>query len=228
MSFWCLRLALGIFALANFGLLATVVYDRLGPQQGRLVIEDCRLEIDPAADGLWAMITGRGRPVALDSASFYMPAGETRPAAARLADFGFSVDPEAPQSPAMTAYVAVESHGPAVEAYSEQLEPTAPRPVVVRDVAIDADRLAARYSGGDGIAIARGIADIVRTDSTVSLVPRLRVHRLQLDRNIRRRLEEALAEREGGPCRSRILVEIAYGATYSPRIVGLRPLEQVR
>ena len=226
MSLWGLRVALAIFALANAGLLAATAYDRLGPQHGRLAIESCRLDIDPNADGLWEMVSGDGAPITLRVAGLYMPKGDPRPQATQLADFGFSVDPEARQPAAMTAYVALEAHGPAVEAYAAQQDAAAPRPLVVRDVARGPDLLAGRYGGADGIALARGIADIAVSDGAVRLVPRLRVMRLHAGRAERQRLAERVRER-GEPCRSEMLVEIAFGARYLPRLDGLRPLERV-
>jgi len=227
MSLWCLRAALAIFALANAGLLAVTAYDRLGPQRGRLAIESCRLEINPKADGLWEMIMGTAAPLALESIGFYMPKGDVRPQATRLADFGFSVDPESAQPAAMTAYVALEAHGPAVNAYAERLGPEATRPLVVRDTARAPDLLEGRYAGEEGVALTRGLADIVNSDGGVRLLPHMRIERLYVDRSDRQRLEE-LAPSPGEPCRSRMLVEIAFGASYLPRLAGLRPLETVK
>lgn len=226
MSLWCLRAALVIFALANAGMLIVSAYDRLGPQRGRLIIESCRLVIDPTADGLWEMIAGGSAPLTLDNVGLYMPKGDRRPQAARLAEFGFSVDPEAPQPAPMTAYVALEAHGPAVDAYAERLDPDATRPLVVRDVAREPDLLAGRYANDAGVALARGIADIERSEGGVRLVPRLRVDMLHVGRADRRRLED-LAPSPGEPCRTTMLAEIAFGAAYSPRLVRLRPLERV-
>jgi len=219
-----LRIALGVLLLGNAGLLAAAAYDRLGPTYGRLAIEECRLEIVPAADGLWDMLTGRAAPLRLRTASRLMVPGELRPRAERLAALGFSVDPDAPQPAPRTAYVAVEAHGPAVDAYAETLPPETARPIVLRDVSLDEQLLIDRYAGRSGVAIAKGIAGIALKNDAVRLVPKLRVTHLHADHADRRALAEFGASREE-PCRSRFLAEIVFGASHAPRLERLRPIE---
>jgi len=223
---WSLRLAAAVFALANLAVLGAAGYDRLGPERARLSVEECRLVVRADAGGLWPMLSGAAAPVSLMSESLYLPGESQRPKAARLAEFGFSVEPQSEQPAAQAAYVAVEADGPAVDRYSAPTGAAAPPPLIVRDVAAEAETLLTRYGDRAGIAVAKGLADVTVADGTVAFTPQLRRQRLHVSRAVRRELAE-LSPQRGEDCRSRFMAEIVYGAAFAPRLARLRPLERI-
>jgi len=226
MTAWSLRIALGVFALANLVVLGVAAYDRLGPEHGRLTVEECRLIVNGQALGLWEMLGDSAAPLALRAVSLYRPRSGPRPEAERLAEFGFSVDPEGRQPPAKRAFVALEADGPALERYEAAQSGAAAGVIVVRDVAVDPETLQTRYGTRSGLAVTKGLADVTVSEGEVSLAPRLRRDRLHLGRKARRDLAD-LAPQETEACRSRFMAEIVYGAAYTPRVARLRPLERV-
>ena len=224
----CLRVALGIFVLANLGLLLLAGYNRWGPGRGTLMIAECRLVSDPGGDGLIDALLGRRAPLELKTLGRYLPLAESRPLAERLATFGFSVDHErARDAPAKRAYVLVEAEGPHVAALARTLPQGAPPPLVLSDLARDPDRLRSRLEGHPGAAVAKGVVGVREGPQGVTFDLRLATTALALpaaDRALLRRLGPP----PEGPCRSRFIAEIAYGALSDPIVRGLKPLERAR
>ncbi|RMD88530.1 MAG: hypothetical protein D6807_05550 [Alphaproteobacteria bacterium] len=222
----CLRIAIGIVLLAHLGLGLLAAYNRLGPERGTLLLDECRLRVDPGGGGLIAAVIGHRAPLALVTVSQYAPAGSGPPAAERLAAFGFSVDPERnAKAVPRRAHVLVEAEGPHVDAVSRGLPPGAPRPVLLVDVAPEAGPLRPQLGDGRGRALARGIVAPLRKGDAVILGLRLAAPHLAIaaaDRALLRRL----GERPAGPCRPRFVAEIAYGAASDPLVRNLRPLER--
>ncbi len=222
----CLRVALGIFALANLGLLLLAGYNRWGPSRGEVVLAECRLVSDAGGDGLFVALLGRRAPLRLRTLGRYMPSGKTRPLAERLAAFGFAVDYESARvAPARRAYVLVEAEGPHVAALAGTLPQGTQAPLLLSDLARDPGRLLPRLQGHPGAAVAKGIVGVRNGPQGVSFDLRLATTTLALsaaDRALLRRLGPP----PEGPCRSRFIAEIAYGALSDPVVRGLKPLER--
>ncbi|MFQ5347184.1 MAG: hypothetical protein ACE5ED_04990, partial [Rhodothalassiaceae bacterium] len=166
----CLRIAIGIVLLAHLGLGLLAAYNRLGPERGTLLLDECRLRVDPGGDGLIAAVIGHRAPLALVTISHYAPAASGPPPAERLAAFGFSVDPESNvRAVPRHAHVLVEAEGPQVDAIARHLSAAAPRPVLLIDAAPEAGFLRPLLGNGRGRALARGIAAPSREGDKVTL-----------------------------------------------------------
>ncbi len=224
----CLRVAFGILVLANLGLLLPAGYNRWGPARGTFLLTECRLRVDPSADGLFAALLGTRAPLGLRTLGRYMAPAGSRPLAERLAAFGFAADDEvAMAAPARRAYVFVEAEGPHLAALAETLRENAPLPLLLSDLARRPGPLLPRLRGHPGAAVAKGIVGVRKGPQGVTFDLRLATATLALsaaDRALLRRLGPP----PEGPCRSRFTAEIGYGALSDPIVRGLRPLARPR
>ncbi|GEQ97040.1 hypothetical protein JCM17844_06770 [Iodidimonas gelatinilytica] len=224
-AFWAFLLG-ALFYLVGMGTpLISAMLNRLGADQGRLSIEECRLITGPNG-GLLAMLKGDGAAIKLEADPYYFPKGEPRPQAERLVAFGFSKN----SSLLETAYpvkatVVLESDGPAVAAHSGDDAAIHPS-LVVRDADREKARLNSVYGGQPNTALARGWVTAKTVEETVVLTPNLMVSDLRLSQGQRRLLAGLDPQALDGDCRSRFLAEIVYGAKGDPIVVSVRPLDR--
>lgn len=218
---WSLRTAVAVLILAFAGLGAGAAFNHVGAPSGRLIVEECRLAAAPGG-GLLADLFGGPPSLAIQTETFYRPAGPRRPLPAVIADAGLDAG-----GAAMHGFAAIEADGPAVDAYAarETLGAGDPRPLILRDFARDYDALARRYAETPGVAVARAVLSAERRDGVLRPVVAPAVKRPALTR-IQRAYLASLPPREA-PCRSRFLAEIVYGALGNPFVAALRPLQRV-
>lgn len=217
-SLWIAGIFYGLGVLV---ILSTAAINRLGPESGRLGLDECRLVTDRHS-GLFAMLKDGSDGIRLAATADLSPSSYARSLAERLGS-GPLVQTENNQSlSSLSVYIVLNA-----KRKYDAGKPSAQskRPLLIVDSARSMDHLVQRYSPDLGMAVARGYYQLANTGQRSDQKLRLAVEYPTLPRAARHMLKRLPPQDDAdNACRSRFLLDIRYGALGHPWVAGLRPL----
>lgn len=219
--------AIGLMAGSFLLMLTLALWDRSGDGRGTVLVSECRLLHGDLDAGLTARLLRRNAPLALETEAYYLPEGEPRPLAERLAAWGFPANGEGTPYPVKGA-VLLESDGPAVQALaiSRTDSSKTARPLAIRDADHAFAALEERYPLVANRAMARGLLGVSEDKGQKRFAPKLAMTRLYPDPALRAALRDFPALDGHAACRSRYLAAIRFGRRGAPRIDTIRLADQ--
>lgn len=218
-------IALVLYGLGLFPILGSAMINRLGPERGRLSLDNCRLTTDSEA-GLISMLKDGNDGIRLDTRSS-VAAAQTIPALAdRLAAGEPVIREKTGPARTLSGYVVLDKSEEALAAWQKaQPEKPTHSPLIIRDGNRDMDRLVQKYNGKADMAIARGRLKTEVISGKTMQQMWLASPNPTLPQHARAILQDLpVAAQHTGACHPRFLLEIHYGALGDPWVSGLHPL----
>ena len=219
-SLWIAAILYGLGILIITG---SATINRLGPEHGRLNLDDCRLIVEDPP-GLLATLLIGGDGVRLAVEENISQSAYARSLAERLGSGPLVQTPDVVARPPLAAYVVLDASQKSTATDSASSSDQ----LLLIDGARRMKHLTDRYSLEQGMAIARGYFQPTATGKEAEHMLRLAIERPTLPKGARYSLKHlpiADSEKNGETtCQARFLLDIRYGALGHPWVAGLRPL----